>query len=84
MKNYILFCSATYYPNGGALDIKGVFETIEEAIEKAKEWARSSDGHGDEEGQEFSCLTWGHIYSIAENTIVWHSDMIKRNNTETQ
>jgi len=68
MKNYILFCSDTYYPSGGAIDIVGVFETIQEAIEKALEWARG----GDEEGCEFTSISWGHIYSIAENKIVWH------------
>lgn len=72
MKNYILFCSSTYYPGGGALDIVGVFDGVNAAIWAAKNWARSSEGGDDNEGEEFASLTWAHIYSIKEDRIVWH------------
>ncbi len=31
MKKYLLFAGAHYYPHGGVRDLKGDFDTIEEA-----------------------------------------------------
>jgi hypothetical protein len=72
MANYILFCSDTYHPSGGALDIVGLFDDLQQAIEAAKKWAHTSEGNYDNEGEEFTCLTWAHIYNIQQNRIMWH------------
>lgn len=32
MKRYLLFAGEDYYPGGGANDLKGDFDTIEEAV----------------------------------------------------
>jgi len=35
-KRYLLFAYDTYYPGGGLSDLKASFDTIDEAVEKAR------------------------------------------------
>lgn len=37
MKRFLLFCYDTYYPVGARQDLQGDFDTLEEAVKKAKE-----------------------------------------------
>ncbi len=37
MKRYLVFCYGDYYPNGGWNDLVGKFDSLEEAIARAKE-----------------------------------------------
>lgn len=65
---YILFAGSTYYPSGGALDIKGIFDNLEKA-EQCAESFRESEHHDDWHHE--LCL-WAHIYCLSTQKIVWH------------
>lgn len=51
---YLLFDGDTYYPAGGAYDLRGVYATLDEALATAE--AHDTD--------------WWHVYSLAERAIV--------------
>lgn len=43
MKKYLLFAGHSYYPAGGAFDLIGDYDTLEEALEEANRkegWGR--------------------------------------------
>ena len=67
----MLFIFPCYYPSGGAEDLRGVFETIEEAIDYSITWC-------DPETDSLYCETpeavhkecYMHIYDLKGNAIV--------------
>ncbi len=66
MSDYILFAGSHYYPNGGASDIKGTFNSIDEA----KNYLSSSEFligyrtfYEDED-------LWGQIYNLKTLRVV--------------
>ena len=65
MKRYLLFSGDYYYPSGGAKDLDGSFDTLEQCIvefytQKAKCEAR----HTNQEDY------WGHIFDAQTNRII--------------
>lgn len=67
MKSYLVFSFRDYYPSGGARDLDGVFDTLEEAMASLPTF----DWYG-QKGNGNSA----HIYSIAKGEIVWDSNDI--------
>ncbi len=78
MKNYLLFMGQNYYPGGGAEDLLGSYETIEEAIQRNE--SELSKDYISEEMQfvtkeeyveNAKDNTWAHIYDLENQKIVW-------------
>jgi len=61
-KRFLLFTSATYYPYGGMDDCKGVFASLNDAVDQAT----SSDGYSATENM--------HILEIGDELTVWECD----------
>jgi hypothetical protein len=55
MKKYLLFVGDNYYPKGGMDDFAGIFDTVEDAMEKGEEGTPYKDGSG------YSFNDWYHI-----------------------
>lgn len=68
MKKYLLFAGDNYYPDGGLLDYKGDFDTVEDAIE----WARKNYKKIGNEGlvQKKYIDQWGHVVRSVDMSIV--------------
>jgi len=70
-KRYLLFSGYDYYPEGGAYDFKGSFETAEEAVKShnlkyTNEWANIFDLKEEKIVKQFRRGIWyegdGYIY----------------------
>jgi hypothetical protein len=60
MKRYLMFAGQNYYPEGGWFDCRGKFDTLEEAVEAAKETIP-----GDKQRWE-----WWHVVDAEEGEAV--------------
>lgn len=54
---FMLFGGGHYYPSGGAYDLHGIYDTLEEAEEDGKVYF----------GGEFE---WWHVYDVSAKSIV--------------
>jgi len=59
MKKYIAFSGTRYQPSGGANDIIGYFDTVEDAITEIEKNTRDWE------------LDFGHVYDTQIGLIVW-------------
>jgi len=65
MNRYLLFSGDTYYPCGGAEDLRGDFDTKSECCEKFdKIKSRCVSRHADPDD------LWGHVFDTQSNEIV--------------
>jgi hypothetical protein len=65
MKRYLLFSNDWYYPFGGAKDLDGSFDTIDECInvfDMKKSQCNARNVNSDD--------YWGHIFDAQQNIIV--------------
>ncbi len=64
---YLLFAFETYYPSGGWGDFKGKFDTIDQAIEKAKtyKWDELNPQNNTENDEIFN----GYWHIVDSNTL---------------
>ena len=58
MKRYLLFAGEDYYPSGGAKDLEGDFDTIDEAVN-----ALDHEDYRD---------CWAHVFDLTTKKIVKH------------
>jgi len=61
MKRYLLFCGINYYPSGGIDDLRGDYDSVEEAETVFRR--KITEKYG--EGSPYDYY-WGHIYDIKE------------------
>jgi hypothetical protein len=59
VKRYLLFAGSTYYPDGGAEDFVGDFDSIERSEFKAFEHDKNTDRR----------LDWWHVFDTQEKKI---------------
>lgn len=72
MKKYLLFAGDNYYPGGGMYDLIDSFDTIEEAIIKAKEQRPYADSSG------YQCYDWYHIVDKDTMNKIKEDEKIKK------
>jgi hypothetical protein len=58
MKQFLLFACSQYYPSGGWNDLKGDFETLDEAKEEWNKYAKEK------------VYDWGHIVDLKTGEMV--------------
>lgn len=58
MKQYLLFAGNDYYPNGGAEDLVGLYENLDDALEAHNQTIYEYEGG------------WAHVYSLVEMRII--------------
>lgn len=77
MENYLLFMGVDYYPNGGAEDLLGSYESINEAIQRyeselSKRYVSEDVNFVTKEEyiQNAKDNTWAHIYDLENKKII--------------
>lgn len=69
MSRFLLFAGDNYYPGGGVVDFKGMFETIEAAKEEHAKHVRNfrKDGLQWEHCDYDSGWEWAHIAKLSDS-----------------
>ena len=73
MKRYWLFCGDNYYPLGGMRDLKGYFDSSDEAALAAVKIAIENN-YAHEDAAECFANQWSHIFDSLEGKVILESD----------
>jgi len=76
MKQFIAFAGFNYYPSGGIHDMKGDYDSIDDAVDRIKEWLIEDSGDNLEDAL---IHYWWHIYDVTNKTILDDDTLLSKN-----